>query len=80
MTTLLDSYTCPGCGQPIDEAHDPDREGWYDVVEVKCAGCAAKEAHQRDNQEPEPGLKVIVRPDPEYRPDPNLHPAPGDQQ
>lgn len=72
--TLLDSYTCSGCGQPIGEAHDPDREGWYDVVEVVCAGCKAKESHQRDNKDVEPGLKLLVQPDPDYRPSPAATP------
>jgi len=61
---------CEGCGQPAAESYDPDREGWYDVVEVTCAGCKAKESHQRDNKDPEPGLKLRVEADPNYKPSP----------
>lgn len=62
--------TCDGCGQPIEESHDPDREGWYQVHELTCAGCRAKETHQRENKDPEPGVKLQVSLDPDYKPSP----------
>lgn len=32
---------CPGCGQPKAEAWNPDSDGWYEVREASCNGCAA---------------------------------------
>lgn len=67
--TLYELSTCDGCGQPVSESYDPDREGWYDVVEVVCAGCKAKESHARDNHaQPEPGLRLRVEANPDYKP------------
>ena len=73
--TLYESSTCDGCGQPVAESFNPETEGHYDVIEVTCVGCRAKEIHQQDNKDPEPGTKLRIRLNPDFKPDPNLLPA-----
>lgn len=34
---------------------------------MTCAGCQKKEQHQRDNKDPEAGLKLRVEADPNYK-------------
>lgn len=42
---LFDWDTCPGCRQPLSETIDPDAEGRYDVEQLMCAGCQAREVY-----------------------------------
>lgn len=42
-SVLSDDLRCPGCGQPKHEAWNPDSEGWYEVKEATCQGCAELE-------------------------------------
>lgn len=39
--TLTADLLCSGCGQPKHEAYNPDSEGWYEVRDATCNGCAA---------------------------------------
>ena len=64
---LYEDTECSGCGQPVEESLDPDREGWYVVEPVICAGCQAL-AKAAERERPEPGLRLRVKPDPRYVP------------
>lgn len=61
---LYERSICDGCGQPAHEAQDPDKEGWYQVDTVICAGCKALATETRDD--PEPGARYAVSLDPKY--------------
>lgn len=37
---LAEELRCPDCGQPRHESWNPDSEGWYEVKEATCQGCA----------------------------------------
>lgn len=58
---LADELRCPGCGQLRHESWNPDSEGWYEVKEATCQGCAAlAQARERDDgYEPERHRWVI---------------------
>jgi hypothetical protein len=58
--TAYEESLCSGCGQPKDEAYNPDAEGWYEAHEVTCAGCKAQQDHGNGKKEPTPGAKVYV--------------------
>lgn len=54
---------CPGCGQPKDVTFNPDADGWFEVQEITCAGCAAQQQHtkqHRSQKTERPGLKTFV--------------------
>lgn len=71
--TLDARSKCPGCGQYVDEAHDPDMDGGFTVEETVCHGCAAQERWRRDHEKnrPEPGtltwLKKLTKKKPRRR-------------
>lgn len=62
---ILEDTTCDGCQQPLTESLDPDREGWYMVEPVICAGCRARETY-RGKGDAEPGERLRVSLDPNY--------------
>ncbi|EFQ82700.1 hypothetical protein HMPREF0063_11909 [Aeromicrobium marinum DSM 15272] len=62
---LYERSLCDGCGNDAAQAQDPDREGWYLVQPVVCAGCRAKELEAKQSP-PEPGVRFRVVPDPAY--------------
>lgn len=64
---LHEADQCSGCGHPLSETLDPEREGWYDVHEDICAGCLALEKHA-EREEREPGARVTVTLAPDYKP------------
>lgn len=45
------------CGHHMDEAYDG--RGAWDVGTTVCSACAAEERYRKDNEDPEPGLKVF---------------------
>lgn len=52
---------CSGCGQPKDEAWNPDAAGWYEAHEdLACAGCAALHEHAEKTTEAPAGAKVYL--------------------
>lgn len=43
------------------ETGDPDREGWYDVIESVCAGCLALDRDRRDRKDTlPPGTRMVA--------------------
>lgn len=40
---LYEDGLCSGCGQPASRAHNPDMEGYYAPVTVRCEACAVRE-------------------------------------
>ena len=59
-SVLADDLRCPGCGQPKHEAWNPDSDGWYEVREATCQGCAAIERRREADDEHEPEVKRYV--------------------
>lgn len=61
--TLDEKARCPGCGQYMDEAHDPDNDGAFEVEEAVCYACAAQERWRRDHEKnrPEAGTLTYLR-------------------
>jgi hypothetical protein len=59
----VEADTCPGCGQPLSESTDPDREGGYEVpLPTRCHACTALHTHQDKYAESKPGLMFEVHP------------------
>lgn len=56
---LHEAELCGGCGHPISETGDPDREGWYDAVEVVCAACQAVDKEYSQRSKHEPGVRLV---------------------
>lgn len=56
---LRDQICRCGCGQYIDEAHNPASK--YTVDVVTCQAGAALERYRKEHPEPEPGQMVTVR-------------------
>jgi hypothetical protein len=56
---------CPGgCGQYVDEAHNPENAGGYEAHQQVCYACAAREELQRSqtgDSRAEPGSLTYVR-------------------
>jgi len=48
-------------GIPAEIALDPDNDGWFDAVPVTDHAQAAIERAQKENKDPEPGLRYGVR-------------------
>lgn len=71
-SVIADGLLCPGCGQPKHESWNPDSQGWYEVKEATCQGCAAVEQRRDLDDKFEPETKrwvVDTRPaDVELRP------------
>ena len=66
--TIYERSLCPDCGRHSSIAFDPDTNGWFEVDDsTVCEACAARERWQDDNKDMEPGQKVRVVLDPEYR-------------
>lgn len=68
LTQALDLHEemlCPGgCGQYADDAHDDNNEGGFEVQELTCHACAAREQWQADHggdKRPEPGTLTYVK-------------------
>ena len=64
-SVLAGDLRCPGCGQAKHEAWNPDSEGWYEVKEATCQGCAEIERtrDQDDGFQPETKRWVVdIRP------------------
>jgi len=58
---LAEQLRCPGCGQPRHEAWNPDSEGWYEVREQTCQGCAAiEQKRESDGNDYHPDVKRWV--------------------
>lgn len=68
--TLDERSKCPGCGQYVDEAHDPDMDGGFEVEEIVCYACAAQERWRTEHQKnhPEPGTLTFIKKLVERRP------------
>lgn len=70
--TYAEDMICPGCGQPKEEAWNPDSEGWYEHREATCQGCAALQRAADGEREHRPERKRWVvdtrPPDVELRP------------
>lgn len=63
LTLALAAYEeslCGDCGQDKSVTYNPDAEGWFESREVICAGCAAQQQHNGQNQKRPPGQKVYV--------------------
>lgn len=59
----LDSLCPGGCGQPHDEAHHEDNDGWYSVhEELKCYACQARDQWQREREKSKHPLEAGVIP------------------
>lgn len=58
----LSNETCTGCGQPLDQSLDPYAD--YEVHDLVCHGCEAKETRERSLSETKnastAGRKVVV--------------------
>lgn len=72
-SVLADDMRCTGCGQLKSEAWNPDAEGWYEVHEATCQGCASiEQKRESDGKDYHPDVKrwvVDTRPaDVELRP------------
>lgn len=66
--TLYERSLCKDCQQPARLAFDADLDGWFEVDEgTVCQACAARERFLDDQKRVEPGLKVGVRLDPDYK-------------
>lgn len=68
--TVYERSLCSDCKNPAWQAFDPDTNGWFEVDDsCVCEACAARERwleeHQKDR---EPGQKIAVILDPEYKP------------
>lgn len=59
----LEAMACPcGCGQPVDECHDEDNAGRYQVEVTTCQARVALAAFQADHKgDLEPGSLLSVR-------------------
>jgi hypothetical protein len=57
--TLSQDLICSGCGQPKHESWNPDSDGYFEIREADCQGCAMlakdNEAHK---DRPDPARKV----------------------
>lgn len=58
---LAEDLRCPGCGQLRHEAWNPDSEGWYEVKEATCQGCAELERQREQHDGHQPETKRWVR-------------------
>lgn len=59
---MAQDLLCPGCGQPKNEAYNPDSAGWYEIREAECNGClkAAKDADaHKDHDTPERKVWIV---------------------
>lgn len=64
---IYESTLCKDCGTPARLGYDPDLDGWFETdTETVCYACAAREKYMRELKDPEPGLKIGVRLDPDY--------------
>lgn len=72
--TLSLDLICSGCGQPKHEAWNPDSDGYWEVKDADCLGCAElakdSEAH-KDHPRPERKVWTISTRTPD---DPPLRP------
>ncbi len=57
---LVEDMRCPGCGQPKSESWNPDSEGYYEVKEATCQGCAEVHRASEGDKEHLPELKRWV--------------------
>lgn len=57
---LAGDMLCTGCGQPKHESYNPDSEGWYDVRDATCQGCAAVEQDSKAHKDHDHARKVWV--------------------
>lgn len=59
--TVYEDGLC-GCGQPMNLAHHPQNDGWYEAHKTQCHSCASRErataGNGKDAYTPEPGEKV----------------------
>jgi predicted Fe-S protein YdhL (DUF1289 family) len=51
--TLSKDLLCSGCGQPRHEAWNPDSEGYYELREEYCQGCAELERDEKLHKDAE---------------------------
>lgn len=58
--TAHEDSLCGGCGQPKDQAYNPDAQGWFEARAVVCAGCAARDEHGKEQKTRTAGEKVYV--------------------
>lgn len=59
----LEADTCGGCGQPLSESTDPEREGGYEApLPTRCHACTTLTAQQDKYTEARPGLLFEVHP------------------
>lgn len=66
--TLYERSLCADCKHPARLAFDADLDGWFEVDEdTVCQACAARERYMDGKKELEPGLKLGVKLDPDYR-------------
>ncbi len=64
---IFEQSLCPDCRQPARLAFDADLDGWFEADDtIICCSCAAKERYMKDVKDPEPGLKIGVRLDPNW--------------
>ena len=57
---LAQDMLCPGCGQPKHETYNDDSEGWYEVRDATCQGCAEVERDSKQHQGVDHSRKVWV--------------------
>lgn len=51
---------CAGCGQPKNESYNPDSEGYYEIHDYTCQGCAAVEQDSKAHKDYDHARKVTV--------------------
>lgn len=59
-SVLAEDMRCPGCGQPKSEAWNPDSEGYFEVHEATCQGCAELRRETEGEREHRPERKHWV--------------------
>lgn len=66
---MAQDLLCPGCGQPKNEAFNPDSEGYYEVRDTVCNGClaASRDADLHKEHTPERKIWIVDERPPEVQ-------------